>query len=98
MPGPASNTATRTSTATRTNAAAGMGDAGVMFLNAPRATPRSRSVHNQPKRREWIVEICWVRENGIEAVAEDAAREVAAGDNGIVWVPLTTPTSGGWRC
>ena len=34
------------------------------------------------------MEICWVRENGIEAVAEDAAREVAAGDNGIVWVHL----------
>ena len=35
------------------------------------------------------MEICWVRENGgIEAVAEDAAREVAAGDDGIVWVHL----------
>ena len=34
------------------------------------------------------MEICWVREYGIEAVAEDAAREVAAGDDGIVWVHL----------
>jgi magnesium transporter len=34
------------------------------------------------------VEVCWVRESGLEAVPEDAAREVAAGDDGIVWVHL----------
>ena len=34
------------------------------------------------------MQVCWVRDGGLEAVSEDDARRVAAGDDGIVWIHL----------
>jgi Mg2+ and Co2+ transporter CorA len=34
------------------------------------------------------MEVCWVGDSGVKSLPEDAAREVAAGDEGIVWIHL----------
>jgi magnesium transporter len=41
-----------------------------------------------PKVAGGIMEVCWVGDSGVKAVPEEAAREVVAADDGIVWIHL----------